>query len=149
MKANRKVYAAGWKPFLGVLLAVCFLATAAHAGSIFTGTFELKNEVRWGKAVLGPGSYSVVLDNREEFIIISDAKTGKIVARELASPDNYKVTRDSELLIIHSGNQRVVTALRLTGFGEVFQNAHPFPVNKRAAEEARNTETVPVEMARR
>ncbi|MGC2333558.1 MAG: hypothetical protein WA581_19060 [Candidatus Acidiferrales bacterium] len=147
MNVNHKRYSAGWKPFLGVLLAVCFLATAAHADSLFSGKFTLTHEVRLGNALLAPGRYSVVLN--EHFITVSDAKTGKIVARELAVPNFYETDRDSRLFVTQIGNQRAVSAVRLEGFGEVFQQAHPFPVSKRAAEEAHNTEAIPVELAKK
>ena len=61
MKTNHAGYSASRKLFLGILLSVCFLATSAHADSLFTGTFKLTNEVHWGKAVLAPGTYSLAL----------------------------------------------------------------------------------------
>jgi hypothetical protein len=150
MNANHKGYSAGWKPFLGVLLAVCFLATAAHADSLFTGTFTLTHPVRWDKAVLAPGNYSLVLDRSNHTFIIRDAETGKGVARILAQADNSLDSRDgSELLITVRGEQRAVYAVRLAGLGKVYQKAHPFAGSERAVEEARNTEAIPVEMARK
>jgi len=62
MKTNHASYSASSKLFLGILVSVCFLATAAQANPLFTGTFKLTNEVHWGNAVLGPGAYSLALD---------------------------------------------------------------------------------------
>jgi hypothetical protein len=150
MNTNHKGYAAGWKPFLGLLLAVCFLATAVHADSLFTGTFRLTNEVRWGNAVLTPGDYSIALDQSTHTLVVRNADTGKNVVRAIAAGAYYKVGNDdSELLIVHLGNQRAVSAVRLAGLGEVFQQAHPFPASKRAVEEAHNTEAIPVELAKK
>jgi hypothetical protein len=149
MKVNHGRYSASWKPVLSVLLAACFLATAAHADSLFTGTFKLTNEVQWGNAVLSPGSYTLALDQPTHTIMIRDAQTGKIVAREFAAASYYKAGSDSELLIAVRGNQRVVYSVRLADLGEVFQQAHPFAASGRASEEVRNTEAIPVELAKK
>jgi hypothetical protein len=146
MKANRKRYSANWTAFLGVLVAGCFLATAAQANPLFTGTFQLAHEVRWGQAVLGPGAYSLVLDNSAQTIIISDAGTGKPVARVFAR-SNYEGDRgESKLIVAVRGNQRAVSDVRLAGIGDVYQQAHPFAG---AAQEARNAEAIPIEFARK
>jgi hypothetical protein len=147
MKTNHAGYSASLKLFLGALLAACFLATAAHADSLFTGTFTLTNEVQWGKATLGPGTYSLELDHSTQTIIIRDAHTGKAVARELARPEFDSSNDDSQLRIAVRGNQRAVYSVRLAGLGEVFQRAHPFAERGRAVEEARQTQTVPLVVA--
>jgi len=151
MNANHKGYSAGWKTFLGVLLAVCFLATAAHAQPpLFTGTFTLTHPVRWDRAVLAPGQYSLELDRLGHSIIIRNAETGKIVGRTFAQADNSQgKPEDSELLITVRGEQRVVSSVRLAGLGKVYQKAHPFPATARTVEEARNAEAIPVEMAQK
>jgi hypothetical protein len=149
MKTNHASYSASSKLFLGILLSVCFLATAAQANPLFTGTFKLTNEVHWGNAVLGPGAYSLALDEPTRAIIIRDAQTGKIVARESARPGDNTDSDDSQLLITVQGDQRAVYSVRLAGLGEVFQRARPFASSRRAAEEARNAETIPVEVAKK
>ena len=149
MKRNHVRYSASWKAFLGIFLVVCFLATAAHAGSLFTGTFKLTNTVHWGEAVLGPGAYSLALDQTTHTIIIRDAQTGEIVARVLARIDSKKDSADSELLIAVRGKQRAVYSVQVAGLGEVFNQAHPFGARGRAAEEARNPESVPVQVAQK
>jgi hypothetical protein len=101
------------------------------------------------KAVLGPGAYSLALDQATQTIIIRDAHTGKVVARESAGPDFNTGSDDSKLLIAVRGNQCVVYSVRLAGVGEVFQQAHPFATSGRAAEEARNAEAIPVEVAKK
>jgi hypothetical protein len=142
-------YSVGLKLFLGILLAGCFLATAAHADSLFTGTFTLRNEVHWGKAVLPPGPYSLAVDATNLTIIIRDAQTGKVVALENARPGYSGNGDDSKLLIAVRGNQRAVCSVRLAGLGEVFQTAHPFPASRRTAEEAHNVEAIPVQVAQK
>jgi hypothetical protein len=146
MKTNHKRFSANWTAFLGILVAGCFLATAAQANPLFTGTFQLAHEVHWGQAVLGPGAYSLVLDDSTQTIIISDERSGKVVARVFART-NYEGDRgDSKLIVALSGNQRTVSAVRLAGIGDVYQQAHPLAG---AAQEARNAEAIPVEFAKK
>ena len=150
MKANQKGCSAIWRPFLGVLLAVCFLAAAAHAESVFTGTFTLTHSVRWDTVVLGPGHYSLTLDRSAQMqtIIIRDAATGKVIARTFAKPDYIAGDSDnSELLITVHGEQRAVSYVRLVGLGKVYQKAHPFAAGEPTVQEARNTQAIPVEVA--
>jgi hypothetical protein len=157
MKMNHVRFSASLKLFLGVLLAGCFLATAAHAQSpypSFKGTFELTNKVNWGNAVLRPGAYSLAFDRlysdpKVGNITICDAHTGKIVVQAFSRMDINTATGDSQLLITVSGNQRAVYSLQLAGLGEVFHQAHPFAASEREAEEARNTEVIPVAVAQK
>jgi hypothetical protein len=148
MKTNHAGYSAKRRVFLGILLAACFLATSAHAGSLFTGTFTLTNEVHWGKAVLGPGAYTIVLNQSPRIIIVRDA-SGKIVAHEAVRPGGSTDSDTSNLLVSVHGSQRVVYSVRLAGLGEVFLTARPFPAEGRAAEEARNPEAIPVEATKK
>jgi hypothetical protein len=152
MDTNHKGQSAVRKPFLGLLLAVCFLATAAHADPLFTGTFKVTNEVRWDNAVLAPGQYFLTLDysGTSLSLIVRDAQSSQVIMRAFARTyyDANNAT-DSKLLVIGRGNRRAVCSVWLAGFGEVFQDAHPFRTSKRAAEEARNAEAIPVEMAQK
>jgi hypothetical protein len=152
MKVNHVWYPVNLKLLLGIFLAACFLATAAHADSLLAGTFELKNEVHWGKAVLGPGVYSLTLDQFPQaipVIIVRDAHTGKTVARLLSRLGGNRYDGDSKLLITIRGKQRAVSSVQLAGFGEVFQVEHPFAASGGAAEGARNAEAISVEVAKK
>jgi hypothetical protein len=150
MTLNDKRYSAKVSVFLGVLLATCLFAAAAHADSLFKGKFKLTNEVHWGQAVLPPGEYTLTLDGPTHTIVVNDAESGVAVARLNArfayptSPDD-----NSDLLVNIQGRQRVVYSLRLAGFGEVFQRARISPLRGRAAEEARHTEATPVQVAQK
>jgi hypothetical protein len=138
--------------FAVVLLAGCFVATAARADSLFTGTFELKTEVHWGKAVLAPGVYSLTLDQfprATPVIIVRDAHTGKTVAHLLSRLGDSTGKGQSKLLVSARGKERAVSSVRLAGFGEVFHVEHPFGASGGAAEEARNVEAISVEVAKK
>jgi len=149
MKANHTLYSASWKLFLGIMLAACLLATAARADAMFTGKFTLTNHVHWGQAVLPPGDYSFTLDQITHTIIIRDACTGKTVAREVARINSANVSDDSKLLITVRGRQRAVSSVQVARWGEIYNQANPFGAHGRSAEEARNTEVIPVEVAKK
>ena len=148
MKANHRRYPANWAVFLGILLAACFLATAAHARALLTGTFTLTNNVHWGEAVLPPGEYSLALERETQTIIVRDVATDKVVAREFARSDYQKVS-DSQLLIRVQGKHRAVYSVQVAGWGEIYNRANPFGTRGGGVEEARNTETVRVEVAQK
>lgn len=136
--------------FLGILLAICLFAAAAHADSLFKGKFKLTHEVHWGQAVLPPGEYALTLDGSTPTIVVRDAESGAIIARLMArlgyptSPSD-----DSEILVNVQGQQRVVYSLRLAGFGEVFQRSRISPSRRKPIEEARRSEATPVQVAQK
>lgn len=149
MKVNHMRYSGRVSLFVGILLATCLFAAAAHADSLFKGTFKLANEVHWGQAVLPPGEYALTLDSWTQTIVINDAKSGATVARlqarlGYAIPDN-----PSEISIAVLGHQRVVYALSLAGFGKVFEQSRIGARERRATEEARNNQTIPVQVAQK
>lgn len=149
MKVNHMRYSGRVSLFVGILLATCLFASAAHADSLFKGKFKLTNEVHWGQAVLPPGEYALTLDSWTQTIVINDAKSGATVARLQARlgysiPDN-----PSEISIAVLGHQREVYALSLAGFGKVFEQSRIGPRERRAAEEARNNQTIPVQVAQK
>jgi len=148
MKTLHTGYSTRVSLLVGFVLATCLFAAAAHADSLFKGKFTLTNEVRWGEAVLPPGEYVVTLDQGTDTIIVSDANDGKYVARVAARIESERDSGASELLIAVRRNQRAVSALRIAGLGELYQTAHPFPAHGRFAEEARQTEAVPVLVAK-
>ncbi|HEV3481291.1 MAG TPA: hypothetical protein VGR97_03075 [Candidatus Acidoferrales bacterium] len=144
MKVKNIQHSATAKLFLGILLGVCFMATAAHANSLFKGTFTLTKQLQWGQATLPPGQYSLVLEDNIPNIIISDVHTGKVVAFDVARPSYNGDSDDSKLLITVRGDHRAVYSVRLARFGEVFQTAHPSAGRGNGVEEA-----IPVQIAKK
>jgi hypothetical protein len=149
MKLNHVRNSGGVKLVLGILLAACFVATSAQADSLVKGRFKLTKQVYWGKAVLGPGAYTLAVDRETHTIVICTAGDGKVIARENARFDNRPDGVQSQLLIDVQGHQRAVHALRMESIGEVFNSAHPFGQIGRAAQEALKAELVPVEVAKK
>ncbi len=135
--------------FAAALLAVCFSASTANAQG-FKGKFTLPYEVRWGRAVLAPGDYRLTFtqDAAGDMIAIQDAKSFRLVALEQTNNRQDSTEGASELLIRTEGKQRVVYSLRLVELGEAFVYEHP-PAHGRAVEEAHQTKTVPVLVAKK
>ena len=155
MKIKRVRTSASLKLFLGVLMAICFVVTPPHAQarpSHFKGTFVLTNDVQWGKTLLRPGTYSLAVDQVDanvESIAVYDAGTGKMLVGEMNAISFTTTTDNSEIIIATRGNQRAVYSLQLAGMGEVLHQSHPFATSESDAEEARNTEAIAVETAKK
>ena len=145
MKANGKRYSASWIAFLAISVVGCLIAGRAQAEPLFRGQFQLEHRIHWGNAVLEPGAYSLEVDRVTQTIVVSDAKSGKTIAREFARTDETAAGADSKLLISVQGNERAVYGLTIAGLGSVYQNAHPFAGVR--VQEARNSEGVRVEVA--
>jgi hypothetical protein len=155
MNINRVQTSASLKLFLGILMTACFLVTPAHAQerpSHFKGTFVLTNDVQWGKTLLRPGTYSLSVDKVDaivESIDVYNASTGKMLVGEMNAISFTTTADNSEIIIATRGNQRAVYSLQLAGMGEVLHQSHPFATSESDAEEARNTEAITVETARK
>lgn len=144
MKVNNIQHSTTAKLFLGILLGVCFMATAAHANSLFKGKFTLTRQLQWGQATLPPGQYWILLEDSIPNIIIRDAHTGKVVVVDFARPSYNGDSDDSKLFITVRGDRRAVYSVRLARFGEVFQTVHPSAGRGNGVEEA-----IPVQVAKR
>lgn len=126
MEANTGRFSPRVGLLLAALVAFCLVAIPASAKPQFKGTFTLTHEVRWGKATLSAGEYSLQLDQTAHTMLISDARTNKPVALELDRIDNNAQNRDSTLVVAVEGNQRIICSVRLAGLGEVFHSAPDF-----------------------
>jgi hypothetical protein len=92
-----------------------------------TGTFSLAHRVRWGGAVLPPGTYSFSLDSQVAPARITVRQVGGSVAAMLLpqsiSDDNSIGT--SSLVLHQEGGESVVSMLRLKNIGVALQFASP------------------------
>jgi len=151
MKVKNATYSASLKLFLGILVAGCLLATPAFAKPLFKGTFTLTNEVQWHAVMLGPGAYSLAIDQLSQnirVISILDAKTGQTVLRMVTPKGSDTDAGDCELLISLRDGQRVVDSVRAPGLGEVILGARPIDASEKAATVS-NVEVVPIEVAQK
>lgn len=131
------------------LLAACLLGRPASAQNI-QGSFTLQHETRWGQAVLPPGDYQLTftINNVGPMLVIRDAKSGVTVAFESLAIREDSTAGESNLLIGTWGERPVVYSLTIAELGEAFVYQRP-PAHNRKFEEARQTETVPVLVAKR
>lgn len=130
--------------------ATLLFASAANAQfSTVEGRFTLPYEAHWGHAVLPPGNYQLTFtdNNTSPMLVIRDTKNLRVVAFEpIQNREGSK--GESALLIASRGKQHVVQSLRIAELGEAFVYERQ-PAPGRTAEEARNTEAVPVIVAKK
>jgi len=137
------------------LLAAALLATAlisgpAKAQADLQGKFTLPQETHWGKAVLPAGDYVLAFthNNMPQMLVIRDAHSRQVVAFESIPAGEDSAGGQSALFIRARGTQRVVYALKLADLGESFVYERP-PTHRGEAEEAGQTQTVPVLVAKK
>jgi len=136
--------------FAAALLATCLFAGSANAQTGIQGKLTLPHETRWGQAVLPPGDYQLTFVNSNvgPLLVIRDAKSLRTVAFETLQIREDSTAGESNLLIGTRGKQRVVYSLTIAELGEAFVYERP-PAHNREVEEARQTQTVPVIVAKR
>jgi hypothetical protein len=135
--------------FATVLLATCFFAGAANA-QVIRGTFRLPYSARWGQTVLPAGDYRLRFDPLAEtrMVVVTNAKNNTAVAFISTRVAEDAPEGGSVLIIGRRGNQRVIHSLRLAELGQVFIS-DPELAHGGRAEEAKDTETVPLLDARK
>jgi hypothetical protein len=131
------------------LLATALISGPAKAQGNLQGKFTLPQETRWGQAVLPAGDYQLTFsrDATGKGVVIRDAKSGRIVAFESIQVREDSAGGESALVIGNRGTQRVVYSLQLADLGESF--VYERAAHRREAEEARQTQTVPVLVAKK
>ena len=119
---------------------------SASAQPLVKGTFTLSQEVRWGKAVLPPGHYSITIDDARRPALVTNTLTGErrafVLARAVASAVKGQPT---SLLIDRSENARVVRSFNWSEGNQSFIYRAGATTERGA--DARATETVTVRMA--
>jgi hypothetical protein len=148
MKLNLTKKASKVALFAAVLLASSLMAGRANAQAPFQGKFTLQHDTRWGKAVLAAGDYGIRFVTGDGFEhgvwVVTEAKSGKTVAEETCwAVDDAPRNGINALLIERRGNQNIIYSFRVAELGAtcVYDRAL---ASQRAAEDAKNTETVRV-----
>ena len=131
------------------LLAACLFGRPANAQDI-RGSFTLQHQTHWGQAVLAPGDYQLgfVHGGVLPMLVVRDAKSHQVVAFESIAIREGHADGASALVIGRWGGRRVVSSLTIAELGETFVYEPP-PAHSRAAEEAHQTQIVPVLVAKR
>ena len=146
MKVNITRNATPLTLFAAALLATTLFAGTANAQSQFKGKFTLQHETRWCQAVLPAGHYTLTFDDKiSNMLVIRDAKSLHRVAYVPANIKQDSASGQSALLIAVRGSQQTVHSLRIAELGQVFVYDRTLA---RAAEEARQTQDIPVIVAK-
>ena len=147
MKA-RNIQQAAKAVFCGaVLVMACLFGSPARAQAGFQGKFTLPYEVQWGKATLPAGDYVInYAGPGMPMFVVRDAHSFKTVAFERVVNREDCASGTSALLIDTRGTERVVYSLRIAELGQVIAYDSSRE-HRRAVEEARQTQAVPVLVA--
>jgi hypothetical protein len=148
MKLNITQNAARLTVFAATLLAISLFAGSANAQSPFKGKFTLQHETRWGQAVLPAGQYLLTFDDHiSNMLVVRDAESGQPVAYEPINNRQDSGKGGSALLIGARGSQPVVHSFRVAELGQTF--IYDRTLARRAVEEARQPQAIPVIVAKK
>ncbi|MGH9494495.1 MAG: hypothetical protein ACRD3B_05810 [Candidatus Sulfotelmatobacter sp.] len=136
--------------FAAALLAISLFAGSVKAQSLFEGKFTLQYETRWGQTVLPAGQYLVTFDsNISNLLVITDAKSHRTLAYEPTGKRDGRTEGKSALLVGTRGSQRVVHSFRVAELGQTFIYDRALTREEGPRQEARQSQTVPVVVAKK
>jgi hypothetical protein len=128
----------------GALAVILLMAAVASAEPVYQGKFTLSSPVRWGKATLPAGEYSVLLrTNTLPAIATVRAKNGAEVFVMPIELSREAVHGPSALVVSVRGNQATVKSLRLAEAGLVL-HYQPTPQKGKGVEEAATEQQITV-----
>jgi hypothetical protein len=130
------------------LLAGCFTANLASAQDAFKGSFTLPFQVRWGQVVLPPGEYSFTLDHgsvQGKVTIWTGTRKAVGFVNNQGVYDQQTVDR-SELVLVRSGGNYTVRALRLEDLGMTLEYSVPKTGTQLITQAPQLLERIPVAM---
>jgi len=132
-----------------LLMSLFFIATSQAQTDlvVFAGKFTSTDQVQWGKTVLQPGEYTIIIGSGSmpSLVLVRDSK-GRAVARFMGIDSGKTSARDA-LLIKEKGGQMHVYSLELASLGKVL--VYDPALARAAVLEARAPQTVPVLLAKR
>ena len=132
---------------LGIVLAACFLAATAQGDTLYRGTFTLANPVHWGKAVLPPGNYVLMIDGTGQLMTIENANNGATLVREFAHIGSADPNGNGKLRVAVRGHDRTVYSVVLAGMGEVFHTKGGLTRAEKEAADSENLQAIPITVA--
>jgi hypothetical protein len=110
----------GLPRILGLAALVICCSAALASAEMIHGTFTLPFEARWGQAVLSPGNYSFSVDSSGSARLVTSFQGTSNRDEGAVLPQGYtdQQTLDrSELLLVRSGGNYTIRALRLAPEG--------------------------------
>jgi hypothetical protein len=109
-----------------VVLLLAGVAQAQGTRTVFKGKFTLPYEVRWGKAVLAPGEYSMTLranTSQPDYITVQGNGRSAIVL--VGETSSCRKCEQAELVVVRSNGRRAIRTLEMPGLRAVFYHAKP------------------------
>ncbi len=129
------------------LLAGCLTASLASAQEVCRARFTLSVEARWGNVVLPPGDYSFALDHATSSSIVTVWRGKKPVDMVLSQAMGDRQTFDrSELVLVRSGGNYTIRALRLAELGLTLEYSVPKTGRQLIVQSPQLLERIPVAM---
>ena len=110
----------GLPRILGLAALVICCSAALASAEMIHGTFTLPFEARWGQAVLSPGDYSFSVDSSGSARLTTSFEGTSSQNEGAVLPQGYtdQQTFDrSELILVRSGGNYTIRALRLAPVG--------------------------------
>jgi hypothetical protein len=134
-------------PLALALLAACSTANLASAREAYAGTFTLSVEARWGNMVLPPGDYSFTLDQGTNTgIVCIRGRSGYLGVILNQGTDAQQTFARSELILVRSGENYTIRALRLAELGTAYEYAVPKTGKQLIVQAPQLLERIPVSM---
>jgi hypothetical protein len=130
------------------LLAGCLTASLASAQEVSKGRFTLSVEARWGQVVLPPGDYSFTLDHPTNMGIVTiRAETGRALGFVVNQTiDDRQAFDSTELILVRSGGNYTIRALRLADLGLTLEYSAPKTGRQLIVQSPQLLERIPVAM---
>lgn len=97
------------------------MAGTASAQPVFSGTFTLPYEAKWGAATLQPGPYSITVDSVSRPAVVRSLAGGSAVFVMARFIDDAKKNSPSALVLTRGeGEQRIVRSFNWSDGGKSF-----------------------------
>jgi hypothetical protein len=131
-----------------LLILVVAGAVGANAQNTLKGTVQFPNEVRWGKAVLPAGEYSLSIPSVDRPVrVFIQSMDGKTAAIALADPSDV-TPGGSYILITGTGSDRQVRSMNLPQLGVSLVYA-PLTARERERLYASSSQTLAIHMTKK
>jgi len=147
---ERKQRMAGTALLVAALLtSLCFVGNARAQGPpAYVGTFTLTNQIHWGKGVLQPGNYTIIIKSIvEPTIAVIRNADGDAVTFVMSGARSGNTNGVNALLIKEKDGQLRVHSLALADLGLVL--IYDPRLARQTVQEARVSQTVPVMWAKK
>ena len=138
----------GWVKLVVVAALAAGSVARTASAQVLKGRFTLPYEVRWGKAVLPAGTYSITMDSVRgpALLAATDGRDRCLVQAALV--DSASVGVATGLLITRVEGERTVRSLNWREGGRSFVYEPIKKAKRRLVAEAKDVEAVPISVAK-